>query len=100
VQIRIEPNQRGKGTEVIYSVCSDEIPARYSKPIVEGVRCALEAEMVIGHQIVDERSIDDVIVSVVGGSYDETVSNDLAFKMAGIFAVKDALKKTEPVKIG
>jgi elongation factor G len=99
VQIQIEPNKRGKGIEVIYSVPSDEIPARYSKPIVEGVRTALEGEMVIGHRVVDERSIDDVMVRVVGGSFDETDSNDLAFKMAGIFAVKNALKKTEPVKI-
>ena len=75
------------------------IPERYSKSIVEGVRIALEGEMVVGHRVVDERSIDDVVVRVVGGSYDEIDSNDLAFKMAGIFAVKDALKKTEPMRI-
>jgi elongation factor G len=39
------------------------------------------------------------MVRVVGGSYDKTDSSDLAFKMASIFAVKDALKNTEPVKI-
>lgn len=99
VQIRIEPNQRGKGVEVIYSVPGDEILSRYYKPIIAGVRCALEGEMVVGYRVVDAHSIDDIIVRVVGGSYDEKDSNDLAFKMAGIFAVKDALKKTEPVKI-
>jgi len=99
VQIKIEPNKKGKGIEVVYSVPSGTIPALYSKPIVEGVRIALEGEMVVGHRLVDERCIDDVTVRVVGGSYDETDSNDLAYKMAVIFAVKDALKKTEPVRI-
>jgi Elongation factor G, domain IV len=99
VQIQIEPNKRGKGIEVIFSVPNDEIPASYSKSIIEGVRLALESEMLIGHRVVDERCIDDIAVRVVGGSYEETDSNDLAFKMAGIFAVKDALMKTEPVKI-
>jgi Elongation factor G, domain IV len=100
VLIQIEPNQKGKGIEVIFSVPKDEIPTGYSKPIIEGIREALECEMRIGDRLVDERCIDDIVVRVVGGSYDKADSNDLAFKMAGIFAVKDALKKTEPVKIG
>jgi elongation factor G len=99
VQIRIEPNKKGKGIEVLFDVPGHDIPRTYYKPIMEGVRRALEFEMVIGHRIVDERSIDDVLVHVVGGSYDQIDSSDLAFEMAGIFAVKDALKKTEPVKI-
>lgn len=99
VQLLIEPNKKGKGIEVIYSVSSDEIPAGYSKPIIEGVREALECEMIIGHRIVDERCIDDIVARVVGGSYDEADSSDIAFKLAGIFAVKDALKKAKPVRI-
>jgi elongation factor G len=99
VLIRIEPNKKGKGIEVINSIPGKAVPAKYFKPIAEGVRLALECEMVIGRRVVDERCIDDVTVRVVGGSYDEADSNDLAFKIASIFAVKDALKKTEPVKI-
>jgi elongation factor G len=75
------------------------VPAEYLKSIVEGVQAVLEGEMVIGHRIVDEGCIDDIMVRVVGGSYDNADSSDVAFKMASIFAVKDALKKTEPVKI-
>jgi elongation factor G len=100
VQLQIEPNKRGKGIEIIYKIPDDMIPASYTKPIVEGVRIALEGEMAIGGQVVDENCISDILVNVVGGSFDQTDSNDLAFKMAGIFAVKDALKKTEPVRIG
>jgi elongation factor G len=100
VQLQIEPNKRGKGIEIIYKIPDDLIPASYTKPIVEGVRIALEGEMVIGDQVVDENCISDIVVYVVGGSFDQNDSNDLAFKMAGIFAVKDALKKTKPVKIG
>ena len=100
VQLQIEPSTRGKGIEIIYKIPDDVVPARYTKSIVEAVRIALEGEMVIGDQVVDENCISDIVVHVVGGSYDQNDSNDLAFKMAGIFALKDALKKTEPVKIG
>jgi elongation factor G len=100
VQLQIEPNKRGKGIEIICKIPDDVIPASYTKPIVEGIRIALEAEMVIGDQVIDENCISDIVVHVVGGSFDQKDSNDLAFKMAGIFAVKDGLKKTEPIKIG
>ena len=99
VQIRIKPNKRGNGIEIINSASDDEIPTKYSKSIGEAVRFALESEMAIGDQVVDEHCIDDVLVRVVGGSFDATDSNELAFKMAGIFAVKAALKKAKPVRI-
>ena len=99
VQLQIEPNKSGKGIEIIYKVPNDKIPASYSKSIVEGVRFALEAEMAVGGQIVDENCISDIIVQVVGGSFDPTDSNDLAFKMASIFAVKSALAKAEPIRV-
>jgi elongation factor G len=100
VQLQLEPNKKGKGIEIIYEIPDVLIPASYTKPIVEGIRVALEGEMEIGNQVVDENCISDIVVHVVGGSFDQSDSNDLAFKMAGIFAVKDALKKAEPVKVG
>jgi elongation factor G len=99
VRVRVEPNQRGKGIEIICKAPSNEIPAKFSESVAEGVRSALGGDMVIGHPAVDEHPIDDIIVHVVGGSYHQTDSSDLDFKMAGIFAMRDAMKKAKPVVI-
>lgn len=99
VQVRVVPNQKGKGIGIIYEAHSNEIPAKFSKSVTDGVRFALEDGITIGHPAVDEHPIDDIVVHVVGGSYHETDSSDLDFKLAGIFAVKDAVKKAEPVVI-
>ena len=99
VQVRIEPNQRGNGITIAYEAPDNEIPARFSKSVIDGVRFSLEGEMVIGCPAVDEHPIDDIVVRVVGGSYHETDSSDLDFKMAVIFAMRDAMKKAEPIVI-
>lgn len=61
------------------------------KSVTEGIRLALEEGT--------DPPTDDIVVYVVGGLYHETDSSDLAFKMAGIFAIKDAIKKAEPIEI-
>ena len=99
VRIRIEPSKKGKGIDIINHAPEDEIPAKYITAADKGIRIALEGEMVVGGQIVDERCIDDVLVHVTGGSFDLADSSEIAFELAGIFAVKDALKKTKPAKI-
>jgi len=99
VRTRIEPNQKGKGIEIIYEASCDEIPERFSNSVTDGVRVSLGGDMVIGHPAVDGHPIDDIIVHVVGGSFHKTDSSDLAFKMAAIFAMRDAMKKAEPVEI-
>lgn len=89
VMIKIEPNRRDKGVEIVSQVSDGAIPRKYIKPATEGVRMALKAGVLSNrHQIVD------IVVRIVDGSFDETISSDLAFKMAGIFALKDAMKKT------
>jgi elongation factor G len=100
IRIRIEPNKKGKGIHITNDAPEDEIPAKYITAADKGIRIALEGETVVGGQVVDERCIDDVRVHVTGGSFDPVDSSELAFELAGIFAVKDALKKTKPVKIG
>jgi elongation factor G len=93
VIVKIEPNLRGKGIEIISDVSDSAIPAKYIKPVTDAVREALGANGVLGNPVVD------IIVRVVDGSFDETDSSDLAFKMAGIFAIKDAVKKADPIMI-
>jgi elongation factor G len=93
VKVKIEPNGRGKGVEVISDVSSGVIPTKYIKPVTEGVREALDAGVVDGTPIVD------IVVHIVDGSFDESDSSEIAFKMAAIFALKDAMKKANPIMI-
>jgi elongation factor G len=93
VIIKIEPNERGKGILIRSDVSDGTIPEEYIKPVTEGIREALDGG------VYDERPIVDIRVHIVGGSSDQVASNELAFKMAGIFAIKDAIKKAEPIAI-
>jgi hypothetical protein len=93
VIIRIEPNGRGKGIAISSDVPDGVIPEKYIKPATEGIREALDCG------VLDGRPMVDIIVRIVGGSSDEIASNDLAFKMAGIFSIKDAITKAESVEI-
>jgi elongation factor G len=88
VIVRIEPNGKGKGNEIRNEITADGIPKEYIEPVVEEIGASL------GLGVVDERPIVDIIVRLVGGSSHKTDSNELAFKMAAIFALKDALKKS------
>jgi elongation factor G len=102
VKIKIEPNKRDKGVEVIIDVSSDAIPIKYIKSVTDGVREALYAicgGMLIANPAFERHPMVDIIVHVVDGSFDETDSSDIAFKMAAIFASKDAMKKADPIII-
>jgi elongation factor G len=90
--VRVEPNGRGKGITISSEVSDAMIPQRYIKSVTDMIREALD----YGYE---DRPVVDIVVRIVGGSWDESASNDLAFKMAGIFAIKDAVKKAEPVSI-
>jgi elongation factor G len=92
VMVRVEPNGRGKGITISSEVSDAMIPQRYIKSVTDMIREALD----YGYE---DRPVVDIVVRIVGGSWDESASNDLAFKMAGIFAIKDAVKKAEPVSI-
>jgi elongation factor G len=99
VIVKIEPNERGKGVEITSEVSSGTIPAKFIKPVTDGVREALDGGVAIGNPTVDGNlhPIVDIVVRIVGGSFDETASSELAFRLAGIFAIKDAMKKADAI---
>jgi mRNA-degrading endonuclease toxin of MazEF toxin-antitoxin module len=89
--VRLEPNAKGKGIEIIDEIVGGTIPKEFIKPTIAGIKEACHNGTVAGHPVVD------VIVKIVDGSYDEVHSSELAFKMAGIFAFKDAMKQAAPI---
>jgi elongation factor G len=89
-KIRIEPNP-GKGYEFENDISGGSIPKEYIKPIDQGIREALEGGILAGFPMVD------VKVSLYDGSYHDVDSNEMAFKIAGSLAIKDAARKASPV---
>jgi elongation factor G len=87
--INIEPNKRGKGVEIENKIVGGVIPKEYHSAVDAGIREAIAGGVLAGYPMVDVR------VEVVDGSYHEVDSNELAFKMAGIFAFKEACKKAK-----
>jgi len=87
--INIEPNKRGKGVEIENKIAGGVIPKEYHSAVDAGIREAIAGGVLAGYPMVDVR------VEVVDGSYHEVDSNELAFKMAGIFAFKEACKKAK-----
>ncbi len=91
VVIKMEPNVKGKGVEVINEIVGGTIPKEFIKPATEGILEGANNGVVAGFPVVD------VIVRLVEGSFHEVDSSELAFKMAGIFAFKDAMKQANPI---
>jgi elongation factor G len=89
--VTIEPNQKGKGIEVINEIVGGVIPKEYIKPITEGILEAANNGVVAGYPVIDFKA------RIVDGSFHEVDSSELAFKMAGIFAFKHAMAKAKPV---
>ncbi|MEE2946859.1 MAG: elongation factor G [Verrucomicrobiota bacterium] len=87
--INIEPNKRGNGVEIENKIVGGVIPKEYHSAVDAGIREAIAGGVLAGYPLVDVR------VEVVDGSYHEVDSNELAFKMAGIFAFKEACKKAK-----
>jgi elongation factor G len=85
--ITLEPNERGKGVEVDNKIVGGTIPKEFIPAVIDGVREAIAGGVLVGYPMVD------VKVQVVDGSYHEVDSSELAFKMAGIFALKEAARK-------
>jgi elongation factor G len=92
VIVQVEPNGRGKGVAISSEVKGGTIPDKFIKPVTDMIREALDS----GY---GDRPVVDILVRIVGGSWDERASNELAFKMAGIFAIQDAVKKAKPIPI-
>ena len=91
VVVKIEPNEKGKGVEVINEIVGGVIPKEFIKPATEGVLEGTNNGAVAGYPVVD------VKVRIVDGSFHPVDSNELAFKMAGIFAFKEAMKAANPI---
>ncbi|HVS51429.1 MAG TPA: elongation factor G [Opitutaceae bacterium] len=91
VVVKIEPNQKGKGIEVVNEIVGGAIPKEFIKPATDGIMEGCNNGVVAGYPVVD------VIVRIVDGSFHEVDSSELAFKMAGIFGFKEAMKKANPI---
>src|SRR5438067_2365046 len=90
-KIRISPNEPGKGYEFTNDTKGGSIPKEYIKPIDQGIQDAMQRGVLAGYEMVD------VKVSLYDGSYHDVDSNEMAFKIAGSMAFKEAAKKAKPV---
>jgi len=91
VRIRLEPNEPGKGFEFIDAIKGGVVPKEYIKPTEQGIREALHNGVLAGYEMVDFKA------TLYDGSYHEVDSNEMAFKIAGSMAFKEAAKKASPV---
>ena len=89
--VTLAPNERGKGVEIENKIVGGAIPREYIPAVIDGVEEAIKGGVLAGYPMVD------VKVEVVDGTFHEVDSSELAFKMAGIFALKDAAKKANPI---
>ena len=91
VKIRLEPNEPGKGFEFIDAIRGGVVPKEYIKPTEQGIREALHNGVLAGYEMVDFKA------TLFDGSYHDVDSNEMAFKIAGSMAFKEAAKKASPV---
>ena len=91
VKIILEPNEPGKGYEFINKVVGGAIPKEYIEPVNQGIQGAMQNGVLAGYPVVDCK------VTLYDGSYHEVDSSEMAFKIAGSMAFKDAMKKADPV---
>ena len=91
VKIKLEPNESGKGYEFINAVTGGSIPKEYIPAVDQGVQGAMTAGVLAGFPVVD------VKVTLYDGSYHEVDSSELAFKIAGSMAFKEACRKADPI---
>ena len=91
VKIKLEPNETGKGYEFINAVTGGSIPKEYIPAVDTGIRGSLQAGVLAGYPVVD------VKVTLYDGSYHEVDSSEMAFKIAGSMAFKEACRKANPV---
>jgi len=90
-KIKLVPREAGQGFEFVNNVIGGSIPREFIKPIEEGIKEALTTGVLAGYPV------DDVGVELYDGSYHDVDSNEMAFKIAGSMAFKDAAQKAKPV---
>ena len=91
VKLRVEPNEPGKGYEFVNAVVGGAIPKEFIPAVDQGIQGAMLAGVAAGFPVVD------VKVTLYDGSYHEVDSSELAFKIAGSMAFKEACRKANPV---
>ena len=91
VKIRIEPNEPGKGYEFLNEIVGGVIPKEFIPAVDAGIQGAMQTGVVAGYNVVD------VKIHLYDGSYHEVDSSEMAFKIAGSMAFKEAMRKANPV---
>ena len=91
VKIILEPNESGKGYEFVNAVTGGSIPKEFIGPVDQGIQGSLSSGVLAGYPVVD------VKVTLYDGSYHEVDSSEMAFKIAGSMAFKEACRKANPV---
>lgn len=91
VELEIRPNEKGKGNEIVSKIVGGSIPKEYINPTMKGIEEGLATGVLAGFNLVD------VIVDIVFGSYHDVDSNEMAFKICGSMALKEAARKCKPV---
>lgn len=91
VEIEIEPNEVGKGNEVVSKIVGGVIPREFINPTIKGIEEGLATGVLAGYNLVD------VKVAIVFGSYHDVDSSEMAFKICGSMAIKEAARKCKPI---
>lgn len=91
VELEIEPNEKGKGNEIINKIVGGSIPKEYITPTIKGIEEGLATGILAGYSLVD------VKITIVFGSYHEVDSNEMAFKICGSMAIKEAARKAKAI---
>ena len=91
VEIDVRPNEKGKGNEINNKIVGGVIPREYIPAVIKGIEEGLSTGVLAGFNLVD------VVVDIVFGSYHDVDSNEMAFKICGSMAIKDAAKKCAPI---
>jgi len=89
--IKLDPLEKGKGVELENKIVGGAIPKEFIKPTLDGIKEAALGGVVAGYPVIDFK------VTLVDGSFHDVDSSEMAFKMAGIFAFKDAMQKATPI---
>jgi elongation factor G len=89
--IALEPAEKGSGVQIVNEIVGGVIPKEYIKPVEDGVREGAQSGIVAGYPVVD------FVARIIDGSFHEVDSSELAFKMAGIFGFKEAMRKAQAI---
>lgn len=90
VELEIEPNERGKGNEIVSKIVGGVIPKEYIAPTIKGIEEGLTSGVLAGYPLIDTK------IAIVFGSYHEVDSSEMAFKICGAMSIKEAAKKSSP----